>query len=119
MELNTAVSALGALGEATRLRIFRLLVEAGPEGLVVGRIAESLAIAPATLSFHLRTLTHAGLVTSSKESRFVRYVANFAAMNDLVGYLTDHCCGGHPERCAPGASVGHPDNDTKEDSRAA
>lgn len=101
MEIEKAVAALGALGETTRLSIFRLLVEAGPEGMVVGRIAERLTVALPTLSFHLKTLTHAGLVTSSKERQFVRYVADFAAINELLGYLTDHCCGGHPERCAP------------------
>jgi DNA-binding transcriptional ArsR family regulator len=100
---------LSALGDPTRLGIFRLLVEAGPEGRVVGQIIERLQVAPATLSFHLKTLHHAGLITSSKERQFVRYVANFAAMNGLVAYLTDQCCGGHPELCAPGACVSETD----------
>lgn len=105
MEPNAAVTALGALGEPTRLAIFRVLVEAAPGGLVVGEIAGRLPVAPApaTLSFHLKTLAHAGLVRAGREQRFVRYVADFAAINGLVAYLTDNCCGGHPERCAPGA----------------
>ena len=102
MELDSAVKSLSALGEPTRLSIYRLLVERGPEGLFVGQIIERLQIPPPTLSFHLKTLHHAGLITSSKERQFVRYVANFVAMNGLISYLTDHCCGGHPERCAPG-----------------
>ena len=104
-DLDRAVLALRALGEPSRLTIFRQLVEAGPEGMVVGRIAECLAleqtVAPATLSFHLKALLHAGLIHASKERQFIRYVADFAAIDGLVGYLTDHCCGGHPERCAP------------------
>lgn len=98
---DAAVSALSALGEPNRLAIFRLLVATGPDGLVVGQIAERLAIAPATLSFHLKTLLVAGLVTATREQRFIRYCADFAAMNGLVAYLTENCCGGHPERCAP------------------
>lgn len=102
LSAEAAVTALSALGEPNRLAIFRLLVAAGPEGMVVGQIAEQLAIAPATLSFHLKTLLVAGLVTATREQRFIRYCADFAAMNGLVGYLTENCCGGHPERCAPG-----------------
>lgn len=101
MELTNAVQSLSALGEPTRLSIFRLLVEAGTDGLVVGQIAERLTVSPGTLSFHLKTLAQAGLVTSAKEGTFVRYLADFAAMNRLIGYLTDHCCNGHPERCLP------------------
>ena len=103
MKLTDAVQSLSALGEPTRLSVFRLLVTAGHSGLVVGQIAEHLTVAPGTLSFHLKTLAHAGLITSRKEGTFVRYVANFDTMNGLVGYLTENCCGGHPERCAPGA----------------
>ena len=104
MELANAVKSLSALGEPTRLGIFRLLVAAGPAGLVVGQIAEQLTVSPGTLSFHLKTLHYAGLISFSKERQFIRYVANFDAMNGLVAYLTDHCCGGHPELCAPGVS---------------
>ena len=102
MELENAVKSLSALGEPTRLSIFRLLVEAGPTGLVVGQIVERLQVPPPTLSFHLKTLSQADLITARKERTFVRYTANFDAMNGLVAYLTDQCCGGHPERCAPG-----------------
>ena len=119
MEIEKAVTALSALGEPTRLSVFRLLVEAGPEGMVVGRIAERLTVAPATLSFHLKTLTHAGLIKPRKERQFVRYIADFAAINELIGYLTDHCCGGHPERCAPGGDAMPTDLDKKGNPRAA
>ena len=102
MKLTDATRALGALGEPTRLTIFRLLVEAGQEGLVVGKIAENLAVSAGTLSFHLKTLSHAGLIRSTRHGTFIRYVADFDAMNGLVAFLTENCCGGHPERCAPG-----------------
>jgi len=101
METKTALSALGALAQESRLRIFRYLVETGPQGAIVGKIAESLGFAPATLSFHLKELTHAGLLVASQEGRFVRYIANFDTMNALVGYLTENCCGGNPQQCAP------------------
>jgi ArsR family transcriptional regulator len=117
MELDKAVRSLSALGEPTRLSIFRLLVEAGPAGLVVGQIAEGLSISPGTLSFHLKTLHHAGLITACKERQFIRYVANFDAMNELVSYLSAHCCGGHPELCAPGADSA--ESKTKESSQDA
>lgn len=94
MKSTDAVTALAALAQASRLAIFRLLVEAGPEGLIVGQIAESLEIAPATLSFHLKTLTQAGLLASRQESRFVYYAANYPAMDDLIAFLTDNCCSG-------------------------
>lgn len=104
MELDNAVRSLSALGEPSRLAIFRLLVEAGPDGLHVGRIAEHLTVAAGTLSFHLKTLSHAGLIKACKDRQFIRYSANFTTMNALVSYLTDNCCGGHPERCAPAAA---------------
>lgn len=104
MELDNAVKALSALGEPSRLAIFRLLVEAGPDGLHVGAIAEHLTVAAGTLSFHLKTLNHAGLIKANKDRQFIRYSANFTSMNELVAYLTDNCCGGHPERCAPAAA---------------
>ena len=102
MEIGTAVQSLSALGEPTRLAVFRQLVEAGPGGLVVGQLAEHAPVSPGALSFHLKTLSQAGLISSRKEGTFVRYTANFAAMNALIAYLTDNCCGGHPEQCAPG-----------------
>jgi DNA-binding transcriptional ArsR family regulator len=103
MENKPAVTALGALAQESRLAIFRLLVQTGPAGLAAGKIAETLGIAPSSLSFHMKELTHARLVTSRQESRFVIYSANFETMNELVGFLTENCCGGTP--CLPTALV--------------
>ncbi|HEU4644384.1 MAG TPA: metalloregulator ArsR/SmtB family transcription factor [Burkholderiales bacterium] len=94
METKQAVQALGALAQDTRLGIFRLLVQAGPEGMAAGRIGEQLDLAPATLSFHLAGLARAGLAQSRHEGRFVIYTADYQAMNALVGYLSENCCGG-------------------------
>lgn len=94
MKSTDAVTALAALAQASRLAIFRLLVEAGPDGLVVGQIAERMEIAPTTLSFHLKTLTQAGLLASRQESRFIYYAANYPAMDELIAFLTDNCCSG-------------------------
>ncbi len=99
MESRTAVAALGALAQATRLDIFRLLVEVGPEGLPAGQIGKRLGLPLATLSFHLNTLRQAGLVEFRRESRSLIYRSNFAAMNELLGYLTENCCGGNPAAC--------------------
>ena len=99
METNAAIRALAALAQESRLAVYRLLVVAGPAGRSAGDIAETLGIAPATLSFHLSQLANAGLVRSRQESRFVFYSADFTAMNDLVGFLTENCCGGNP--CGP------------------
>lgn len=90
------MTALSALAQSTRLSIFRLLVEAGPGGMAAGHIGESLRLAPATLSFHLKELSHAGLVDARHEGRFVIYSAQFGAMNALIQYLTENCCGGEP-----------------------
>jgi DNA-binding transcriptional ArsR family regulator len=94
MESKQAVQALGALAQDTRLGIYRLLVQAGPAGMAAGQIGERLDLAPATLSFHLAGLTRAGLAQSRQEGRFVIYSADFQAMNALVGYLSENCCGG-------------------------
>ena len=91
--MKQAVDALAALAQETRLSVFRLLVEAGPEGLSAGRIGEELELPPATLSFHLAHLARTGLVRSRAEGRFVIYSADFDSMNELVGYLTENCCG--------------------------
>jgi ArsR family transcriptional regulator len=101
MEMTQAVEALAALAQASRLQIYRLLVEAGPQGMAAGRIGEALSLPPATLSFHLSQLTRAGLAGSRQEGRFVIYSTDFENMNALVGYLTDHCCGGRA--CKPAA----------------
>lgn len=96
---SEAVGALAALAQETRLAIYRLLVEAGPNGLAAGTIAERLDVAPSSLSFHLAQLTHAGLIHQRRMSRSLIYAADFAAMNGLVTYLTENCCGG--EACVP------------------
>lgn len=89
-----AARALSALGHETRLSIFRLLVQAGPAGLAAGDIARALELAPNALSFHLKDLAFAGLVSSRNVGRYVIYGANFPSMNDLIGFLTENCCGG-------------------------
>ena len=99
MEIKQTVQRLAALAQENRLTVFRLLVQAGPVGMAAGRIAEALSLAPATLSFHLKELTHAGLVQARQEGRFIFYFADFAAMNDLITILTENCCGGEP--CLP------------------
>ena len=100
MESKDAVRALAALAQDTRLDVFRLLVQHGPSGMAAGEIAEHLAIAPATLSFHLKELSHAGLVTSRQDGRFNFYAANFTGMSELLAYLTENCCAAD---CGPGA----------------
>jgi DNA-binding transcriptional ArsR family regulator len=102
MESTDAVSALSALAQDTRLALFRMLVEAGPAGLAAGEMGERLGVPPATLSFHLTQLSHAGLVTSVRYGRSIVYAADFAAMRGLVDFLTENCCQGQPELCAPG-----------------
>lgn len=99
METKEAVNALAALAQETRLSIFRLLVQVGPEGIPVGRIGEELEVAPATLSFHLKELYHAGLISSRQESRFIYYSANFERMAELMTFLTQNCCQGMPQEC--------------------
>ncbi|HTM59669.1 MAG TPA: metalloregulator ArsR/SmtB family transcription factor [Burkholderiales bacterium] len=99
METKQAVDALSALAQETRLSVYRLLVEAGPEGMAAGAIGEELDLPAPTLSFHLAHLARAGLVRGRQEGRFVIYSADFKNMNQLVGYLTENCCGG--SACAP------------------
>ncbi len=94
MKEKDAIKALSALAQPTRLGIFRLLITAGPEGLSVGVIQEQLDLASATLSFHLKELTHAGLVSSRQEGRFVYYAPEIDQMNGLVDFLTENCCQG-------------------------
>lgn len=101
MKKSTAVAALGALAQETRLEIFRLLVQKGPDGLAAGEIGDRLGLPSPTLSFHLNQLRFAGLVTSRRASRSIIYSANFKAMTALLAYLTENCCGGRPEICAP------------------
>jgi ArsR family transcriptional regulator, arsenate/arsenite/antimonite-responsive transcriptional repressor len=101
MEKIDAVAALAALAQENRLDVFRLLIEAGPEGLAAGDIAQKLRLAPNTLTFHFDRLRAAGLVSVRREGRSMIYAARFETMNALLGYLTDNCCGGEPEKCAP------------------
>jgi len=96
MQPATVIRALGALAQEHRLATFRLLVQAGADGLAAGAIAESLGVPPSSMSFHLAQLTNAGLVTSRRRSRSIIYAADYAAMNALMGYLTENCCGGVP-----------------------
>ena len=101
MKIESALLALSALSQRTRLDVFRYLVETGPAGAAVGSIADALKVSAPTLSFHLKELSHADLVSSRQEGRFIRYTANFVAMNRLVAYLTENCCRGQPELCVP------------------
>jgi len=103
MEMTQAVGSLAALAQETRLAIHRLLVEAGPEGMAAGRIGEELKLPPATLSFHLAQLARTGLARSRQDGRFIIYSVDFDAMNELVGYLTENCCGG--KSCTPAANL--------------
>jgi len=103
MDTKTALAALAALAQDSRLAVFRLLIQAGPEGMPASRIAGRLDIAPSSLSFHLKELTHAGLLGARQEGRFVIYSANVDAMNALVGFLTENCCGGQP--CGTATSI--------------
>ena len=103
MKKIDAIAALGALAQESRLDVFRLLVQAGPDGLPAGQIAERLNLPGATLSFHLNHLKHAGLVTFRRESRSLIYMAEYAAMNGLLAYLTENCCQGDPASCGAGA----------------
>ena len=105
MDNATAVTALGALAQESRLLVFRRLVELGPQGSFAGELAEYLEIPANTLSFHLKTLSHAGLISAEPMGRFIRYRADFERMQSLLGFLGDHCCGGQPELCAPRTSA--------------
>ena len=94
METKTATQYLSALAQESRLMVFRLLIQAGSEGLPAGKISEMTGIAPSSLSFHLKELSYSGLVSSESLGRFVIYRANTALMYDLIEFLTDNCCGG-------------------------
>lgn len=103
MKEKTALAALGALAQETRLGLFRLLIQFAPDGLPAGEIAERLGVPAPTLSFHLKELSHAGLVESRSEGRFVIYRARVDVLQELIGFLTDNCCQGAPHQCAPAA----------------
>jgi DNA-binding transcriptional ArsR family regulator len=99
MEIGTAVTALAALAQETRLSIYRLLIEAGPEGVAAGRIGETLEVPGATLSFHLKELSRASLVSSRQERQFIYYAVDFERMAELMTFLTQNCCRGMPQEC--------------------
>jgi ArsR family transcriptional regulator len=99
VESNKAIAALAALAQESRLAVFRLLVTCGPGGMAASKIGEQLGIPASSLSFHLKELSHAGLIQSRQEGRFVIYAASFDTMNALIGFLTESCCGGNP--CTP------------------
>lgn len=101
MELKAAAANLSALGHEGRLAIFRLLVEAGPQGVAAGEIARRMEMLPNTLSANLNVLSHAGLIGSRREGRSILYAADYAAMTGLLGFLMQDCCNGAPEICAP------------------
>lgn len=117
MESNTAVAHLSALAQESRLSVFRLLVQAGAEGMAAGDLAAKLSLPNPTLSFHLAQLKSAGLVQCRRESRSLIYSANFQAMNELLAYLTENCCGG--QACAPAAACVPQPSQTKAKRRAS
>ncbi len=104
MKKHDVVAALAALAQDNRLDVFRLLVEAGPEGLAAGRVADALKLAPNTLTFHFDRLRDAGLVTVRRDGRLMIYAAQFDTMNALLAYLTENCCQGTQEACAPASA---------------
>ena len=107
------VRALGALAQEHRLALFRLLVQAGPDGLAAGAIAEALGVPASSLSFHLAQLTNAGLIAQRRDGRSLIYTADYGAMNALVGFLMENCCGGGAA-CAPACVV-----ETKDERKSA
>lgn len=102
MQADTVIRALGALAQEHRLATYRLLVQAGADGMAAGALAEALGLPASSMSFHLAQLSHAGLVTQRRQSRSIIYAADYAAMGALMGYLTENCCGG--ASCAPAAA---------------
>ncbi len=103
MKKPDVLAALAALAQETRLDVFRRLVRAGPRGVAAGRLAEDVGVAPATLSFHLKELRNAGLVTREREGRSIRYAPDFRVIRDVVAYLGENCCG--DVACAPAGAA--------------
>jgi ArsR family transcriptional regulator len=118
METKNVLLALAALAQESRLAIFRLLVQIGPDGMAASKIGEQLGIAPSSLSFHMKELAHAALVASRQDGRFVIYSANIDSMNGVIGFLTENCCGGNP--CSPRTTTqcdGAPESTRLEDTQ--
>jgi DNA-binding transcriptional ArsR family regulator len=105
MEKTVATTVFESLASGVRLDVFRLLVKEGPQGLVAGEIAATLDLPPTNLSFHLKALTQARLLTVTQEGRYQRYRANIPLVQELIDYLTDECCTGHPEQCLAGSPL--------------
>lgn len=105
MDESQAIATFGALAQETRLRVLRFLVQAGPEGRAAGDIAAAMKVSPSNLSFHLKELEHAGLVAQRREARSIIYAAAYPVIGDLVRFLMQDCCAGHPEVCAPALAV--------------
>jgi len=101
MDKRLALSALAALGQETRLDVFRLLVKAGPDGLPAGEIGERLGTVQNTTSAHLKVLTHAGLIRAERDGRTIRYAADMTGFRDLLAFLMEDCCNGSPDLCRP------------------
>lgn len=105
MEERRALSAFAALSQETRLHIVRLLVQAGPEGMAAGAIADATGVSASNVSFHLKELTQAGLATAKRESRSIFYTADYPALSGLIQFLMRDCCAGHPEICLPATAL--------------
>ena len=112
MEAATVIQALAALAQENRLAVFRLLVQAGPEGMPAGALAEAVGAPASSMSFHLAQLANAGLVSQRRQSRSIIYSADYAAMNGVLAYLMENCCGGG--ECAPAASCVPPVSQAKD-----
>jgi ArsR family transcriptional regulator len=119
MKTPQIIEALGALAHEHRLAIFRLLIERGPEGLPAGRIAGRVGLVPSSLTFHLQSLQRAGLITQRRESRQLFYAADFAAMNGLVGYLTENCCSESGAACSVSCAPAQPGKSVHRAKRVA
>ncbi len=103
MNTKNVITALAALAQESRLSVFRLLVRVGPEGMAASKIADELGIPPSSLSFHLKELTHAELITPRQDGRFIIYSAHILKINEVTGFLMENCCGGNP--CSPVQAV--------------
>lgn len=106
MNSEHAVTMLAALAHERRLAMFRLLIERGPNGMTAGEIAKSIGIGATGTSFHLKEMTRAGLVQSTRQGRYIRYAVVVEAVRDLLGFLTEDCCAGHPELCGATFTTG-------------